>query len=136
MLAWVTSGRPTATTTVDQDFDAFDVKTFGTVGVRRDACRAAAAPIPLTPAGLRGGPAGALGVAYECAASRQVVVRFRAVLAATGRLKQGDDFLTAHVPVLEAKLAVRTVGGKPIAYAEVGASGKARLFVGRGCAAD
>ena len=40
MLAWVTSGKPTATTTVDQDFEAFDVKTFGTVGVRRDACRA------------------------------------------------------------------------------------------------
>ncbi len=63
-------------------------------------------------------------------------MRFRAVLAATGRLKQGDDFLTAHVPVLEAKLAVRTVTGKPLAYAEVDASGKAKLFVGRGCTAD
>lgn len=136
MLAWVTSGRPTATTTVEQDFDAFGVTTFGTVGVRRDGCRAAAAPIPLTPAGLRGGPVGALGVAYECPASRQVVVRFRTVLAATGRLKQGDDFLTAHVPALDAKLAVRTLAGKPLAYAEIGASGKAKLFVGRGCAAD
>ena len=136
MLAWVTSGKPTATTTVEQDFEAFDVKTFGTVGVRRDACRAAAAPIPLTPAGLRGGVAGALGDAYECPASRQVVVRFRALLVATGRLKQGDDFLTAHVPVLEAKLAVRTAAGKPLAYAEVGASGKAKLFAGRGCTVD
>ena len=136
MLAWVTAGKPTATTTVEQDFEAFDVKTFGTVGVRRDACRAAAAPIPLTPAGLRGGVAGALGDAYECPASRQVVVRFRALLAATGRLKQGDDFLTAHVPVLGAKLAVRTAAGKPLAYAEVGASGKAKLFAGRGCTVD
>jgi hypothetical protein len=133
MLAWVTSGKPTAATTVEQDFEAFDVNVFGTVGVRRDACRAAAAPIPLTPAGLRGGPAGALGVEYECPASRQVIVRFRTVLAATGRLKQGDDFLTAHVPVLEAKLAVRTVAGKPLAYGEVIASGKARLLTARGC---
>jgi hypothetical protein len=136
MLAWVTSGKPTAATTVEQDFEAFDVNVFGTVGVRRDACRAAAAPIPLTPAGLRGGPAGALGVEYECPASRQVIVRFRTVLAATGRLKQGDDFLTAHVPVLEAKLAVRTVAGKPLAYGEVIASGKARLLTARGCTAQ
>ena len=136
MLTWVTSGKPAATTTVDQDFEAFDVKTFGTVGVRRDACRATAAPVPLTPAGLRGGAAGALGDAYDCAASRQVVVRFRAELAATGRLKRGTSFLTVHVPVLRAKLAVRTVSGRPIAYAEVGASGKATLFAGRGCTAD
>ena len=136
MLAWVTSGKPTATTTVDQDFESFDVKTFGTIGVRRDACRATAAPIPLTLAGLRGGAAGPLGDEYECAAPRQVIVRVRAVLAETGRLKQGDDFLTVHVPVLEAKLAVRTVAGKPIAYGVVGASGKATLFAGRGCTAD
>ena len=50
-----------------------------------------AAPVPLTPAGLRGGAAGALGDAYDCAASRQVIVRFRAELAATGRLKRGDQ---------------------------------------------
>ena len=136
MLAWVTSGKPTATTTIDQDYETFEVKTFGTIGVRRDACRATAAPIPLTPASLRGSAAGALGDAYDCAAPRQVIVRFRAVLAATGRLKRGDDFLTVRVPVLEAKLAVRTAAGKPLTYAEVGASGKAKLFAGRGCTAD
>ena len=36
MLAWVTSGKPTATTTIDNEYDTFDVKTFGTVGVRRE----------------------------------------------------------------------------------------------------
>ena len=136
MLAWVTSGKPTSTTTVDQDYDSFDVKTFGTAGVRRDGCRVVADPIPLTRAGLQGGTAGALGAAYDCAAPRRVIVRFRAVLAATGRLKQGDHYFAVHVPILEAKLIVRTVVGKPIAYAEVDASGKAKLFVGRGCAAD
>ena len=136
MLAWVTSGTPTATTTVDQDYEAFDVKTFGTVGVRRDACRAVADPIPLTQAGLRGGAAGTLGDAYDCAAPRQVKVRFRAVLAATGRLTQGDDYFTVHAPVPEAKLAVRTASGKPLAYGEVVASGKARLLTAKGCTAQ
>ena len=136
MLAWVTSGTPTATTTIDQDYEAFDVKTFGTIGVRRDACRATANPIALTHAGLRGGAAGALGDAYDCAAPRQVILRFRAVLAATGRLKQGDDFLTTHVPVLEAGLAVRTPSGRLLAYGDVAQSGKARLFVARGCSAE
>ena len=136
MLAWVTSGTPTATTTVDQDYEAFDVKTFGTVGVRRDACRAVADRIPLTPAGLRGGADGTLGDAYDCAAPRQVMVRFRAVLAAASRLKQGADYFTVHAPVLEAKLGVRTVTGKPLAYGEVDASGKARLLTARGCTAQ
>ena len=136
MLAWVTSGKPTSTTTVDQDFDAFDVRTFGTVGVRRDGCRAVADPIPLTRAGLRGGAIGALGAAYDCPSSRQVVVRFRAVLAALGRLRQGDDYFTVHIPVLEAKLAVRTAAGKPLAYATVSGTGKATLFTARTCIPD
>ena len=136
MLAWVTSGTPTATTTVDQDYDAFEVRTFGTVGVRRDGCRAVAGSIPLARAGLRGGTVGALGASYDCPSPRQVIVRFRAVLAAAGRLKQGDHYFTVHVPVLEAKVGVRTVAGKPIAYADVGASGKASLFVRPGCTSD
>ena len=136
MLAWVTSGKPTSTTTIDQDFEAFDVRTFGTVGVRREACRATRAPIRLTSAGVKGGVAPPLGDEYECVAPHQVVVRIRAVLAAAGRLKQGDDFLTTHVPVLEAKLAVRTSADKPLAYGEVVASGNSRLFVGPGCTAD
>ena len=135
MLAWVTSGTPTATTTVDQDYEAFDVKTFGTIGVRRDACRATASPVPLTSTGLRGVAAGALGDAYDCAAPRQVRVRFRAMLAAASRLKQGDDYFTVHAPVLEAKLAVRTGAGKPLAYGEVVASGKAKLLTAKGCTA-
>ena len=136
MLAWVTSGAPTAATTVDQDYEAFEVKTFGTVGVRRDACRAVADTIPLTQAGLRGGAAGTLGDAYDCAAPRQVKVRFRAVLPAASRLKQGADYFTVHAPVLEAKLVVRTVAGKPLAYGEVATSGKARLLTAKGCTAQ
>ena len=35
LLAWITSGKPTPETMIDQDYNTFDVKTFGTVGVRR-----------------------------------------------------------------------------------------------------
>ena len=43
----------------------------------------------------------------------------RAVLAARGALRAGPDFQTARVPVREAKLAVRTLAGKPLVYADV-----------------
>lgn len=135
-LAWVTSGKPTATTTVDNDYDTFDVKTYGTVGVRRESCRETSIGVPLTSTGLQGGGAAQLGDEFECFAPKQIVVRVRAVLAARGRLKQGEGFLTTHVPVRSAKVAARTLAGKPLAYAEVVESGKARLFAARGCAVD
>ena len=135
-LAWVTSGKPSAMTTVDNDYDTFDVRTYGTVGVRRELCRATSINVPLTSTGLQGGGAAPLGDEFECFAPKQVVVRVRAVLAATGRLRQRDDFLTTHVPVRAAQLAVRTLTGKPLAFAEVVESGKAKLFAARGCTVD
>jgi hypothetical protein len=136
ILAWVTSGTPTATTTIDQEFDTFDVKTFGTVGIRVDGCRSSHAAVALTTSGLTGGAAAALGDRYECAAPRQVLVRVRAVLRSTGSLHRGHDLLTTHAPVREAELAVRTLAGKPLSYAHVGASGRARLFTARSCVPD
>ena len=37
------------------------------------------------------------------------------------------------MPVREAKLAVRTLAGKPLVYADLRESGKARLFTAKGC---
>lgn len=133
LLVWITSGRPEKTTVVDQDYDTFDVATFGTVGVRREACRRTSGAVVLSPSGLRGGSAAPLGNEFECFAPKQVVVRVRAVLTAPGALRAGQDFETARVPVREAKLAVRTVTGKPLVYADVDDSGKARLFTARTC---
>ncbi len=54
------------TTVVDQDYDTFDVATFGTVGVRRESCRRTSGPVVLSPSGLRGG--------VGCAARQRVRV--------------------------------------------------------------
>jgi hypothetical protein len=133
ILAWVTSGTPTATTTIDQEFETFDVRSFGTVGVRVDGCRASRAAVAFTTSELTGGAAAALGDRYDCAAPPRVLVRVRAVLRSTGSLHRGQDLLTMHAPVREAQLAVRTLAGKPLSYAQVRESGQARLFTAKGC---
>jgi hypothetical protein len=135
LLAWITSGRPSKGTVADQDWDTFDINTFGTVGVRRDACRQTSQPVALTGTGLRGGAASQLGSELECFTPKQVVVRVRAVLAAPGSLKPGQDFQTSHIPVRQAKLAVRTLAGKPLVYAEVRESGRTTLYAANGCRA-
>ena len=133
LLAWITSGKPTPETMIDQDYDTFDVKTFGTVGVRRESCRPTSLRVPLAMDGLIGGAAPPLGDERECFAPKQVVVRVRATLGAPGSLRRGDDFESTHTPVREAKLAVRTLAGKPLVYADLRESGKARLFTAKGC---
>lgn len=133
LLVWITSGKPTRSTVVDQDYDTFDVATFGTAGVRRESCRQTTGTVPLSPSGLPGGAAPPLGSEFECYAPKQVVVRVRAVLASPGTLRSGEDFQTAHVPIRAAKLAVRTLPGKALVYADVQEGGKARLFVAKGC---
>lgn len=135
MLAWVTSGKPTATTTIDNEYDTFDVRTFGTIGVRRELCRETSTKVPLTSSGLQGGVAEQLGNEFECFAPKQLVVRIRAALAAPGGLHRGPLYQTSHVVVREAKLVARTPAGKVLAYADVTESGRARLFTAKGCAA-
>lgn len=132
LLAWVTGGAPSTTTTVDQEFWTFDVRTFGTIGIRGDRCNPSRAPVVLSAAGLRGGPAAALGDELECDVPRRVLVRVRAVLASRASL-HGREFESVHVPVREAKLAARTAAGKPLTYATVSQSGKATLYTAKGC---
>jgi hypothetical protein len=132
LLAWVSAGKPTKTTTVDQEFWTFDVRTFGTAGIRGDLCNPSRAQVPLTSKGLRGGPAAALGDELQCEAPRSVLVRLRAVVPARAALR-GKDFESTHLPVLEAKLAVRTLAGKPLSFATVSQTGKATLFTAKGC---
>jgi hypothetical protein len=136
MLAWVTAGTPTATTTIDQEFETFDVKTYGTFGVRGEPCRQAATPVPLTPAGLKGVVASRLGEKVECFAPQRVLVHIRAVLRSKGTFRRGPDYQSLHVPAREAKLAVRTLTGKPLVYADVAESGRARLFTAKGCTSE
>jgi hypothetical protein len=132
LLAWISAGKPAQGTTVDQEFWTFDVKTFGTIGVSGRNCNPTTSPVLLSAAGLRGGGAASLGSELKCDVQRRVLVRIRAVLASRASL-HGREFESVHVPVVEAKLAVRTVGGKPLAYATVSQSGKAKLFTAKGC---
>ena len=135
LLAWVSAGKPAKTTTVDQEFWTFDVKTFGTVGISGRNCNPTRAPIPVSPAGLRGGGAAALGSELKCDVPRRVLVRIRAVLSSRASL-HGREFESVHVPVVEAKLAARTLAGKPLTYASVSQKGKATLFTAKGCVAE
>ena len=132
LLAWISAGKPTKTTTVDQEFWTFDVRTFGTVGISGRNCNPAQAAVPLSAGALRGGAAAPLGSELKCDVPRRVLVRVRAVLASRASL-HGREFESVHVPVREAKLAVRTVSGKPLTYATVSQTGKATLFTAKGC---
>lgn len=132
LLAWVTAGRPAPATTVDQEFETFDVNTLGTIGIRAELCRASKQRVVLGRSHLRGGAATPLGDEYECGGLRRVLVRVRAILASPSSLG-GTELLTLHVPVRKAELAARTLSGKPLVYAEVLETGKARLFTATGC---
>jgi hypothetical protein len=133
LLVWITAGRPTKGTMIDQDYDTFDVNTFGTIGVRRESCRQTSVRVALAASGLGGGPADPLGTEFECFTPKQVVFRVRAVLTGSGRLRAGQYYQTSHVAVREATLAVRTLAGKTLVYADVQEGGKARVFAAKGC---
>ena len=130
LLAWISAGRPTTTTTMDLDFWSFSG--LGTIGVRRPLCRATTARVPLSPAGLRGGSAPATGVAYSCEAPRRVLVRIRAPLSKRAVMR-GPELSTVHVATRAAQIAVRTESGRPLVYGDVQGTGKSRLFTAKGC---
>jgi hypothetical protein len=65
-----------------------------------------------------------------------VLVRLRARLQSQGSLQKRGNFMSTGVAILDAKLSVRTLKGKPIVYAEVFQSGKAPLFTAGACVRD
>jgi hypothetical protein len=130
LLAWVSAGRPTASSSMDLDFWSFNG--LGTIGVRRTLCRATSARVRFTASGLAGGAAPALGAKFTCEAPGRVLLRVRAQLT-TSAVQRGPEYSSVHVPARSAQIAVRTAGGRPLAYGEVSESGSARLFTARGC---
>jgi hypothetical protein len=138
MLTWVSAGRPSDTTTVIPnpfaDF-SYPIRAWGTLAVNRRLCRPTSARVPFTRKGLTGGAASQLGEELDCVSPRRVLVRVRAI-ASSSTLKQYRQFVRTTEPVQEARLAVQVPSGKPVIYAELFQSGKARLFTARGCAPD
>jgi len=98
-------------------------------------------PIPFTRSGLAGDGASPLEDRYDCAPGRRVIVRVRAVFRSPATLRPrsyagGVRQLAAVGTVTSAEVAVRTAAGKPLAYVDVAASGRARIFVAPGCVSD
>lgn len=134
-FAWVTAGEPSAATTIDSGWR----KRWGrkgvpaTLGVSLRACKQATTRVPLSAARLSGGGASPFGEEYDCPTPSRLLVRMRAVLRSPAALRTRQSFLATSVPVREARLAVRTLTGRPLVYAEVFDSGKARLFTAPSC---
>jgi hypothetical protein len=105
----------------------------GTVSIGPGRCKATEA-IPLASTGLEKQPVSQFGDLYECWVARRVLVRVRGSFQAPATLRRNTfGYLTAMGGMArEAKLAVRTLTGKPLVYAEAFESGKARLFLAGG----
>lgn len=108
----------------------------------RTRCTPSRARVQLTSAGLTGGRAGPFSEDFDCAASRRVLVRVRAVFERPVQLRldwkdatRRYKHMRAEGAVRTGALAIRTEAGRPIAYGDVLASGRARLFT-RGCVPD
>lgn len=135
-LAWISAGRPHSETLLGEYFVPAKAVLYGTFAVNRRICRTVSTRVPLARTGLTGGQAGQLGEIFDCDVPRRVLVRVRAVFESPTTLKGHDIFLLTTTPVQEARLAVRTQSGKPLAYATVAASGRSTLHTGKGCFAS
>jgi hypothetical protein len=136
-LAWISAGTPSSSTTIDLESQAFPVLSGGTLGVNQDVCRPSTASVPLTTAGLRGGAVRGSGAFIDCAAPRRVLVRLRATVRGSTALRdRAHIFLATNASATQAKLAVRTAKGAPVAYADVAESGTTRLFTAKECTSE
>jgi hypothetical protein len=104
------------------------------MGIAR--CTPASSKIPFTTARLSGGAASQLLERYDCGAAKRIFVRIRAEFGAPTSLRLTSGTLFTYTPVKAGYLAVRTEAGKPLVYAEVFETGKARLFLAANCVRD
>jgi hypothetical protein len=102
-----------------------------TLAIGDSACRRASVRVPFSRSGLGGGPASQLVERFECVAPRLVLVRVRAVFRRPTSFRGGTA-----VPLRSGYLVVRSEAGKPLVYADVFESGKARLFFAGNCVRD
>lgn len=107
----------------------------GFVEFSRTQCSASSRTVPLSSAGLRGGPVPTGKRGYPCITPAQVLIRIRGVFTRAVDLGSDSRFpgsLVAKGRLTKGQLAVRTLSGTPIAYASADdATGKVALFVAR-----
>jgi hypothetical protein len=111
--------------------------TSGSLGVAARRCTPSRARISLAPGRLVGGTAPAYQTfdQVKCYAPRPVLVRVRAEFGRNVELQPSRDrsLLQVVARMRKGQLAVRASDGRPLIYAEVFDSGRARLFTARNC---
>jgi hypothetical protein len=137
-LVWAAAGKydHNANLTPSEGGVALNVTRFGTWAANRAECRTVRETVPLSAKGLRAVPTDPLGVTYDCQAQRRVLVRVRAVAHAAPSRYREEQFEKTKASLQEAAVAVRTIGGKQLAFASVADSGRARLLVSTACRED
>lgn len=100
-------------------------------------CKLSTKRVVFTRKGLDGGgPASQLQERWECASPKQVLVRIRGEFTAPARwrhIRQFGQYGASGPSVRSAQLMATTLAGKPLAYADVNESGRARLFFRSTC---
>jgi hypothetical protein len=131
-LAFVTAGRPTSGTTIDQEVRKSGALYPGRIAVNMRACRPTTRSIPLTRAGLEGGTASTFGDEFDCEVPRRMLLRVRAVLTRPDSFKRIRGFERLSAPVREAQLTARTEKGRTVMHAQVAASGRTTIHTATG----
>jgi hypothetical protein len=102
-----------------------------------DGCKTTSRPVPLTQSGLDVAALVGFGEeAFECNVGKRVLLHVRAVFRSPATLRRRSSVLTTSVAVEEASLLVRTLRGKPIAFASASESGRVRLGTAASCFPD
>jgi hypothetical protein len=103
-------------------------------------CTSTRARVQLTARGLDGGRPGMSGQEFECETPRRVLVRVRAVFRSATGLEPsrpwGYPVLTSLGQLKKASVAMRTQAGKPLSFASIHESGRARLLSAPSCVED
>ena len=108
--------------------------TTGGLGYDNTRCGPSRAKVPLSAKGLTGGVASAFGEDLRCVVGKTVVVHVRATFRepVVEEPNKAGGFVSALGRMETGQIAVRTLSGKPLVYADVADGGRARLFT-KGC---
>jgi hypothetical protein len=107
----------------------------GGLGIDAKLCKATRAAVAFSPKGLSGGFAPSYGLDAQCFPAKTVLVRVRAVFRRPVTLKLAGKgaFYQAIGYVEKGEIMVRSTAGRPLVYADVADSGRARLFTAKDC---
>jgi len=106
----------------------------GGLGYDNTHCGPSRAKVPFSPKGLAGGVASAFGEDLRCIVGKSVLVHVRATFTepVVEEPNKAGDFVSALGRMASGQIAVRTLTGKSLVYADVADGGRARLFT-KGC---